>query len=160
MEDRLVYFLTILVTEEVYVQPHGWTQVLFKFAFARDEKEAEALARQHCAENKLTAAWIRVSRAREQNLGRYLYPETMLRSRELAPVWRGEVSVHPEQISVLTGLGATCERRLGGHQFVFSAPESTAMLINASNAVYVGMLKPLMPAANDASAVAPTGAGH
>lgn len=158
-EDRLVFFLSIIVTEEVYVRPDGWTRALFKFAFARDDNEAETLARRYCAENKLTVAWVRVSRAREQNLARYLNPETMLRSRELAPVWRGEVSVHPDQISVLTGLGATCERELGGHQFVFSAPESTAMLINASNAIYIGMLKPLVAASNDASATAPTGAG-
>lgn len=160
-EDRSVFFLTILVTTEVYVQSHGWMQVLFKFAFARDTKEAEVLARRYCAENGLVASWVKAARAREQNLARYTCPESILRSRAMAPVWRGQVAVHPEQIPALTGLGATCEDRLGERLFVFSAPEATAMLINSSKAVYVGMLKPQqIAAANDASAAVPTGAGR
>lgn len=144
--DRIVYFLTIRIRNQVHVAGLGFTQVIFMFAFANSQVEATQLAKAYCEENRMTAWKIDATYAHQQDLSRYVFPEQILRDRPLATVWRGEVVVHPANVNLLTDIGATLESHRGAHVFVFSAPEAIAVRINSNLTNVIGSLKPYVGA--------------
>lgn len=144
--DRIVYFLTIRIRNQVHVAGLGLTQVVFMFAFAGSQVEATQLAKAYCEEKRLTAWKIDATYAHQQDVSRYVFPEQILRDRSLADVWRGEVVVHPANVKLLTDIGATLELHRGAHVFVFSAPEAIAVRINSSLTNVIGRLKPCVGA--------------
>lgn len=142
VDDRVVYFLTIRIRNQIHVAGLGFTQVVFMFAFAENQLNATKLAQVYCEANRMTAWKIDAAYAEQQVLSRYVFPEQILRDRPLATVWRGEAVVHPANVKLVTEMGATLESQRGAHVFVFSAPEAVAARINASSAHVIGRLKP------------------
>ena len=146
-DGRIIYFLTIQIVEEVYVQPLGFTRMFYKFAFAESEAIASALAQRYCQAHKLTPRSITMSRSVQQALDLYCYPEQILRDRPLARLWRGEVVVERSDIPKLLGIGATCETHLRDDVYLFVAPEPVAAQLNdEGNPDCIGLLKPWMAA--------------
>ncbi len=151
IDNRIVYFLTIQIVEEVYVQALGMTRMFYKFAFAESPEAATALGERFCAERNLTVRRITLSRSLMQSLDLYVFPEQILRERALATLWRGEVVVDPSSIPHLLDLGATCEAHLREHVYVFVAPEAVAARINADSTVgCIGTMKPWVASSADA----------
>lgn len=143
IDNRIVFFLTIQIVEQVYVQPLGFTRMFYKFAFAESQEAAVALGERFCWEHNLTVARITLSRSVQQRLDLYVFPEQILRDRPLAKLWRGEVVVEPSNIQDLLDLGATCEAHVRDHVYVFVAQEPVAARINASSSIdCIGQLKP------------------
>lgn len=151
IDNRIVFFLTIQIVEQVYVQPLGFTRMFFKFAYAQSEEAALALGERFCQAQSLTVRRITLSRSLQQSLDLYLFPEQILRDRPLATQWRGEVVVDPSNISQLLDLGATCEAHLRGHVYMVVAPEAEAMRINDGSTIdCIGQLKPWVASSAEA----------
>lgn len=151
IDNRIVFFLTIQIVEQVYVQPLGFTRMFFKFAYAQSQEAALALGERFCQAHSLTVRRITLSRSLQQSLDLYLFPEQILRDRPLATQWRGEVVVDPSNISQLLDLGATCEAHLRGHVYMFVAPEAEAMRINDGSTIdCIGQLKPWVASSAEA----------
>lgn len=143
IDNRIVFFLTIQIVEQVYVQPLGFTRTFYKFAFAESQEAAMALGERFCQAHSLTVRRITLSRSLQQSLDLYGFPEQILRERALATQWRGEVVVDPSNIQHLLDLGATCEAHLREHVYVFVAPEAVAARINADSTLgCIGLMKP------------------
>lgn len=143
IDNRIVFFLTVQIVEQVYVQPMGFTRMFYKFAFAESQETALALGERFCQERNLTVRRITLSRSVLQALDLYVYPEQILRDRPLAKLWRGEVVVEPSNIQHLLDLGATCEAHVQEHVYVFVAPEAVAARINGSSSIdCIGQMKP------------------
>lgn len=151
IDNRIVFFLTIQIVEQVYVQALGFTQMFYRFAFAESREAAIALGEGFCQAHGLTVRRITLSRSLQQSLDLYVFPEQILRDRPLAQVWRGEVVVNPSNIEHLLDLGATCEAHLREHVYQFVAPEAVAMRINDGSTIdCIGQMKPWVASSAEA----------
>lgn len=141
-DSRHIYFVTIRLGVDVHVQALGFTSSVFEFAYAGTPEAAQSLARLHYEKRNLPVVMVAASYAIQQDPAQYMHPEKILRDRPFAEIWRGEVAVHPDHLSMLTEIGASKEVQVGEKLFVFSAPEAVAVRINRSSVCYIGMLKP------------------
>lgn len=70
---KQIYFCTASLRDQVHAQALGFTRILYLYAFAESDEEAQDLVAYHLAEKDVVVVRVEVKVASEQNPQRYTF---------------------------------------------------------------------------------------